>query len=179
LCFAVVHRSPSINVGVNDDDFWTSDQAHPAKRPWGMLVAVGVNGAIDGLTVALTYIAGGAAGLITSIAICIEQCLLGVAMCKTLRVTFSPQATLFLVITLPLPILIVGIVAGTALSGLTGSLYTGLISFGVAGLVYLVTEELMVEAHHNHDTDKWYVSVMFFVGFLFVVVLDEVVPTDF
>mgnify|MGYP000439235608 CR=1 FL=1 len=43
--------------------------------------------------------------------------------------------------------------------------------FGTAALLYLVTEELLVEAHEKPDTPL--ISSMFFVGFLALLTLEE------
>jgi hypothetical protein len=37
----------------------------------------------------------------------------------------------------------------------------------------------MIEAHEDEETDTWYVSGMFFLGFLFVIVLNKVIPLLF
>ena len=47
--------------------------------------------------------------------------------------------------------------------------YTGLLSFGSAALLYLVTEELLVEAHEEPETPLS--TATFFAGFLLLFVL--------
>jgi ZIP family zinc transporter len=53
---------------------------------------------------------------------------------------------------------------GTFLSHLSGSALEGMLSFGCAALLYLVTEELLVEAHEEIETPIQ--TAMFFVGFI-------------
>jgi len=147
--------------------------------PTGLIFAVLLDGSIDGLLIGVAYVASGAAGLITAIALAIEMGLLGISTVTTLRkTTISTGLLVFLTLTLPLAILAAGMIGATILSGLSGSWYIALISFGCAGLLYLVTEELMIEAHEDEETDRWYVSGLFFLGFIFVVVLSEYAPTD-
>jgi len=153
----------------------------PTKRgiPTGLVFAVLLDGSIDGLLIGVAYVASGAAGLITAIALGIEMGLLGISTVTTLRkTTISTPMLLFLNLTLPLAIMGAGMIGATLLSGLSGSWYIALIAFGCAGLLYLVTEELMIEAHEDEETDRWYVSGLFFLVFLFVVVLSEYAPTD-
>ena len=52
-----------------------------------------------------------------------------------------------------------------------------LIAFGAASLLYMVTEELLVEAHASlgEGGTPWYVDVMFFVGFLGSLLLEKIV----
>jgi ZIP family zinc transporter len=147
--------------------------------PAGLVFAVLLDGSIDGLLIGVAYVASGAAGLITAIALGIEMGLLGISTVTTLRKThLSTGKILFLTVTLPLAILGAGMLGSTVLSGLSGSWFIAVISFGCAGLLYLVTEELMIEAHEDEETDRWYVSGLFFLGFLFVVVLSEYAPED-
>ena len=63
----------------------------------------------------------------------------------------------------------VGIVS--TLSALSPVMIAGFLSFGLMALLYLVTEELLVEAHEKPDTPL--ISSMFFVGFLALLTLEE------
>lgn len=47
-----------------------------------------------------------------------------------------------------------------------------ILGFGVAALLYLVTEELLVEAHSVEDTP--FITAMFFVGFLIPLVVAHI-----
>ena len=61
------------------------------------------------------------------------------------------------------------------------ALHVGLVSFGIAALLYLVTEELLLEAHHTLDQagaeHTWWVDLMFFVGFLGAFLLEKAVDS--
>ena len=61
-------------------------------------------------------------------------------------------------------------IAAALLGGLLGPWLAGVISFGLAALLYLVTEELLVEAHEVKETHP--ATAMFFVGFLTLIVID-------
>lgn len=66
----------------------------------------------------------------------------------------------------------VGVASGAAiLSTVPPALQVGVLSFGVAALLYLVTEELFVEAHEVADTT--FAVAMFFVGFLLFLVIGQ------
>jgi len=56
---------------------------------------------------------------------------------------------------------------------LPNPLLTGFFAFGLIALLYLVTEELLVEAHETPD--RPWVTAMFFVGFLALLLLEEVI----
>jgi zinc transporter, ZIP family len=56
------------------------------------------------------------------------------------------------------------------LSGLTGFAFDAILAFGAAALLYLVTEELLVEAHESPETPL--TTAMFFVGFLVLILVE-------
>ena len=49
-----------------------------------------------------------------------------------------------------------------------------LLSFGVAALLFLVTEELIAEAHEGEGGQSTLVCMFFFVGFLIALLLAKV-----
>ena len=73
-------------------------------------------------------------------------------------------------LTLLLPL---GALLATPASMLPPAIFTGLLALALMALLYLVTEELLVEAHEVKDTPL--ITSMFFVGFLALLILEEVV----
>jgi len=150
------------------------------RYPLGLVIAVTFDCVIDGLLIGITLSASESAGLITAIALCIEQALLGVSLATSMaKHRVDKWAIMFHSCIVPWFVLIGGLMGCTVLSKMNGRAFHAVVSFGMGGLLYLVTEELMIEAHENHETDKWYISVLFFAGFVFVVALDEWLPHDF
>ena len=74
-------------------------------------------------------------------------------------------------IVLSLLVLLGAAIGGSLLQGIHSSILEGIIAFAVAALLYLVTEELLVEAHRG-EGDSIFSTTMFFVGFLIVLILD-------
>ena len=73
-----------------------------------------------------------------------------------------------------LALLPAGAAAGTLLfRGMPGAWLTGFFAFGLVALLYLVTEELLVEAHEKPETPL--ATAVFFVGFFLLIVLDEAI----
>lgn len=58
---------------------------------------------------------------------------------------------------------------GTALSHLSGGWMEVILSFGLAALLYLVTEELLREAHEEGETRIG--TTLFFAGFLLFLIV--------
>jgi len=167
---------------IRDNSALTLPTAHPPAKPrfpLGLVIAVTFDCTIDGMLIGITLTASESAGLITAIALCIEQCLLGVSLGNSMAKAKVPRCTCIIhALLVPFFVLIGGLMGCTVLSEMDGTSFHAVVSFGVGGLLYLVTEELMIEAHEDEDTDRWYISLLFFGGFVFVVALDEWLPHD-
>ncbi len=64
-----------------------------------------------------------------------------------------------------------GAAAAIPVALLSPVMIAGFLSFGLMALLYLVTEELLVEAHEKPDTPL--ISSMFFIGFLGLLLIEE------
>jgi ZIP family zinc transporter len=135
------------------------------------LVPIGVDLLLDGLLIGIALTAGLKQGMLLTIALTLELLSLGLAM----AVTFAGSRR-WVRIVAPTAIsclIIVGAIAGrTLLADASVHTLAGLLSFGCAALLFLVTEELLVEAHESGDTTMG--TAMFFVGFLFFLLLGMV-----
>ena len=143
------------------------------KGPLGLMSAVGIDILIDGLVLGLAFIGGQKAGLLLTIALSLEILFLGLTVTSGLRELLSSQwkvfaATVGLALLLPL-----GAVIAAPVHLLPTVIVTGFLSFGLMALLFLVTEELLVEAHEKPD-NVWITSA-FFVGFLSLLALEELI----
>ena len=145
-----------------------------ATASTGLLAAVGVDITIDGFLIGIGFAAGARQGLLLTMALTLELLSLGLATMTALRQTGAPPGRSILTTTgLALLVLVGAVVGVVLLAGLTGALLDGVLAFGVAALLYLVTEELLVEAHEVPETAA--VTSIFFVGFLLLLVIDLLV----
>lgn len=160
-------RDLTAPVGVNS----TSDKANGST---GLLAAVGVDITIDGFLIGIGFTAGAKQGILLTVALTLELLSLGLAMVTTLHQTgVSTRRSILTNTGLALLILFGAIVGVTLLAGFSGPAQDAVLAFGVAALLYLVTEELLVEAHEIPETAL--VTSIFFVGFLLLLVLDLLV----
>lgn len=67
----------------------------------------------------------------------------------------------------------IGALAAVPIAAMSPPVVKGFFAFGLIALLYLVTEELLVEAHEVPDC-PW-VTALFFVGFLLLFLLEEVI----
>lgn len=144
------------------------------RLPLGLLVATGVDLLIDGLLVGIGATKGGATGRVVTIALTLEILFLALAVSATLRERAVARTTAVAVpIGLSLLVVVGAIGGAAALAGASQAVLTGVLGFGAAALLYLVVEELLVEAHEKPDTPL--LTALFFVGFLALFTLEGVV----
>lgn len=143
----------------------------PSKTPIGLIVTVGIDMMIDGFLIGIGFAAGAKAGLLITVALTLELLSLGLAVSAELGQAGIARGKSLLWITGLAVLPMIGAVLGAALlGGAKGVLLEAALSFGCAALLYLVTEELLVEAHEIPDTPA--IAATFFVGFLLLLVLD-------
>lgn len=138
--------------------------------PVGLLVAVGIDLLIDGLLVGLGVTLGSNQGLILTVALTLEILFLALAVTVELlelgigRARAASTAAGLGLLTA------VGAIGGAALlGGASTAVLATVLAFGAAALLYLVVEELLVEAHEEAETPL--LGAMFFAGFLGLYVL--------
>jgi ZIP family zinc transporter len=141
--------------------------------PWGLLVAIGIDILIDGLLLGIGFAAGAKEGTLLAIALTIELLSLGLATAVELRDGgHSKGRAVAIVAGTSLMLLLGAGIGNTVLRGATGNLLEIVLSFGLAALLFLVTEELLTEAHEETDTPL--LTLSFFVGFLLFLLLGMV-----
>jgi ZIP family zinc transporter len=136
-----------------------------------LLTAVGLDILVDGLVLGLAFIAGAKAGLLLTIALTLEVLFLGLSV--TTELAQGTRGRLRVVgtvggLALMLPL---GALAAVPVATLPPVMVAGFLSFGLMALLYLVTEELLVEAHAKPDTPL--IASMFFIGFLVLLLIEE------
>ena len=138
----------------------------------GLVIASGVDVFIDGLLIGVSFDVGLKAGIIVTIALAIELLFLALSVASTLAKEGKSKSRIIIItVILSLLVLIGATIGGTLLQGIHGSGLEVIIAFAVAALLYLVTEELLVEAHKG-EPDSAFSTTMFFVGFLIVLILE-------
>ncbi|MBI2802438.1 MAG: transporter [Gammaproteobacteria bacterium] len=144
------------------------------QLPTSLLIALAVDIALDGLLIGVGFAAGVRQGLLLTIALALEVLFLGVSAAAALCGAGASRATIGLIAMGLGALLLAGAGIGAALLiNMSGVAFDAVLSFGVAALLYLVTEELLVEAHEVPETP--FLSATFFVGFLVLLVLEMLI----
>lgn len=142
-----------------------------AKGPLGLLTMVGVDILIDGLVLGIGFAAGVKAGFLLTIALTIEVLFLGLTVANELGENLRSRSKIIATTAALVLLLPIGALLATPVAALPSHVLTGLFSFGLVALLYLVTEELLIEAHETPD--RPWVTAMFFTGFLVLLALEE------
>jgi zinc transporter, ZIP family len=146
--------------------------AERSTGPFGLVTTVAVDILVDGLVLGIGFAAGPKQGLLLTIALTIEILFLGLSVSAVLSGRTSPLRVIIStgLIALLLPL---GAIAGTSVASLPDRYLAPFFAFGLIAFLYLVTEELLVEAHEKPDSPA--ITALFFVGFLLLLLIDEAI----
>lgn len=140
----------------------------------GFLLALGIDILVDGALIGLSFAAGQKQGLLLTIALVLEVFFLGVSCSTSLAGDKVKRTRIFGTLFILSLILLLGAGGGAiALTTVRPAVLDAFLAFGVAALLYLVTEELLVEAHEGPEKPVF--AAMFFVGFIIIFVIDMLI----
>lgn len=136
----------------------------------GLLVAIGVDVLLNGLLIGISFSAGAKAGRLLTFALTIELLSLGLAVAVALGKSGKSRLKIIVTVSLLSLLIVIGAAIGaTVLRDVSTSVLEIVLSFGLAALLFLVTEELLVEAHEEPETPL--ATATFFGGFLLFLIL--------
>lgn len=136
----------------------------------GLLITLGVDIFIDGLLLGIGFAAGSEQGMLLSVALTIELVALALALAtQCIQLGWPRKKSMLILSGAALLFFVVAIVGAIFLRNLSSEVLETLLSFGLAALLYLVIEELLVEAHEIEE--KSYMTLSFFAGFLIFVMV--------
>jgi ZIP family zinc transporter len=113
------------------------------------------------------------AGLLLTIALTLEILFLTLSLTLELVKEGSSQLNAFATASFVVLLVPVGLFAADRVALLPQSTVTGFFAFSLIALLYLVTEELLAEAHETPD--RPWVTALFFVGFLLLLALEDLI----
>ncbi|HJT70779.1 MAG TPA: hypothetical protein VJ731_11300 [Terriglobales bacterium] len=143
---------------------------NPGALPLSFLFAMGTDVLIDGFLIGIGFAAGVKEGKLLTFALTVELLSLGIATVVTLTDAAIPRTKAIVVTSIGALFILVGAgLGGTVLRGLSDTAMEVVLSFGLAALLFLVVEELLVEAHEVPETPL--ITSTFFAGFLLFLVL--------
>lgn len=138
-----------------------------------LVATAGVDIFIDGLVIGIGFVAGGGAGTLLILALTVELLFLGLSVAASLGESgASPGRVIGTTSGLALLVMVGAAASVILLGGASEGVVTAVLAFGSVALLYLVTEELLVEAAEGEET-AWDAAILF-LGFLLVLVIEMV-----
>jgi len=148
--------------------------------PMAFTVAVLVDSTVDGMLIGLSSSAGASAGIVMAIALAVEMGFLALTFATVMRK--QPFCIAMITLLAAPAFLALGCAGGATAAAAVASnpaAHTALIAFGIAALLYLVTEELLLEAHEGAaEEHTWYIDFFFFFGFMASFLLEKFSDAD-
>lgn len=146
------------------------------KLPTGLIVVSAVDMVVDGVVLGIGFSAGEKTGVLLSVALTLEVLFIALSVSAAMsRSGAARAATLAVPAALALTLAVSAMLARGFLGNPSPFTFTMLLGGGTVALLYLVVEELLVEAHEVAET-PW-ATAGFFVGFLFFLLLEMVVES--
>lgn len=146
-------------------------EANAVVIPTSLLATVAIDLWVDGLLVGVGFAAGAQQGALLAIALTLEVLFLGLSTAAALiRGGARRGWVVGMMVALSFLVAAGAMVGVILLNGLSGAPLEVALSFGAAALLYLVTEELLVEAHEVPETPLS--TALFFAGFLALFIIE-------
>lgn len=127
----------------------------------GLLLATFIDVATDGFIIGAGFAAGGQTGTILALGLSVELLFLGLALASEATAGWRIIAISG---ALGGTVLAFAVIGNTLLAGASHGVIAGTLAFSAAALLYLVTEELLMEAHEVEE--KPISTLVLFGGFL-------------
>lgn len=131
------------------------------KLSHGLVIATFVDIAVDGFIIGAGFAAGGQTGLILALGLSVELLFLGLSLAAE---NTKGWRILALASALGVTVLAFAVLGSWLLSGASHDVIAAALAFSAAALLYLVTEELLIEAHEVEE--KPVSTLVLFAGFL-------------
>mmetsp|Transcript_83266 Transcript_83266/g.226128 ORF Transcript_83266/g.226128 Transcript_83266/m.226128 type:complete len:226 (-) Transcript_83266:107-784(-) len=150
-------------------------EAGPRKVPVGLIVAVVVDSIIDGMLIGLAGAVSAPSGRLMAAATTFEMGFLGYSFaCSILKATRRCTAVGILAVP-PVAMLVAAAVACQSVSFMERTpAFSGFIAFAMVALLFLVFQELLVEAHEKEGGEAWHISLWLYAGLLVSIHIDMI-----
>ena len=129
--------------------------------PIGLLVATLIDIATDGFIIGAGFASGGETGLILALGLSVELLFLGLALMSD---ALRGWKMIALTCLLGVEVFAFAVLGKWLLAGVSHDVLGAVLAASAAALLYLVTEELLMEAHEVEE--KNYAVLVLFAGFL-------------
>jgi zinc transporter ZupT len=147
-----------------------------AQLPTAFLTAIVIDAALDGLLIGISTAIDPSTGPILSASLTVESTFFGITIATALRGRgISPGLLLGASALGPVGLLAGSIAGGALAPTLIDSpvLLAGLLGFGTSTILFMVAEELLLEAHEEGGEHIWWVDFQLYTGFFASVMVEK------
>jgi zinc transporter ZupT len=136
--------------------------------PVGLILAVVLDAGIDGMLIGLASSVAVSSGVFMSIATIFEMGFLGYSFaCSVVPACRSKVTAVAVLATPPLVMLAASVTAAEFSANVEKTpVFSGLVAFALAAVLFLVVQELLEEANEKEGSEEWHVSCMLYIGLL-------------
>jgi len=138
-----------------------SSRATQNQFNYGMIITVFIDAALDGVTIGAGFAAGQKVGFALALGLSVEMLFLAMSLVSD---TIKGRRLLLLSTAFSVTIFVFAVLGYHFLSRSTGHAIAIALAFSAAALIYLVTDELLIEAHEHGE--KSYAMLVLFGGFV-------------
>ena len=159
-----------------------SDADAISALPTALLAAVAIDSALDGLLIGISTAVDPKTGPLLSASLTVESSFLGLTIAAALRSTninragsVRPFIILLAASLAPVGIL-TGAISGGGLAPLlkdNNVLLTAFLGFGTSTTLFMVAEELLLQAHEDGSEHTWWVDLQLYTGFFASVMIEK------
>lgn len=128
---------------------------------YGLIITVFIDAALDGVTIGAGFAAGQKVGFALALGLSVEMLFLAMSLVSD---TIKGARLLLLSTAFSVTIFVFAVLGYHFLSQSTGHAIAIALAFSAAALIYLVTDELLIEAHEHGE--KSYAMLVLFGGFV-------------
>jgi len=148
--------------------------------PLGLVLPVTMDCFVDGFLIGISTAINFKAGVVLGAANCLEMGFLGMAYAARLKkCTATPFRIRMLALYGPPLLMTFSAVLGALVGDATRAspaIFIALVAFGSVALLFLVCNELLIEAREAQGEDeRWWISIMVFVGIYIVLMVDHAI----
>mmetsp|Transcript_10968 Transcript_10968/g.22462 ORF Transcript_10968/g.22462 Transcript_10968/m.22462 type:complete len:353 (+) Transcript_10968:124-1182(+) len=154
----------------------TKMEAVVSALPTALLAAVAIDSALDGLLIGISTAVDPGTGPLLSASLTVESSFLGLTIAAALRNRPAPLTWLILAASLAPAGILTGAISGGNLAPMlsqNNALLTGCLGFGTSTTLFMVAEELLLQAHEDGSEHVWWVDLQLYTGFFASVMIEK------
>jgi len=141
--------------------------------PKGLVIAVVLDAVIDGMLIGLAGAVASGSGKLMAAATTFEMCFLGYSFALSIRKVAQRCTSIVILAMPPAAMLAASVVACIGAGRLEQSAaFSGLIAFAMVAVLFLVFQELLIEAHEKEGGEAWHIGLWLYAGLLLSVQSD-------